>query len=539
MAAGKSRCCSTCASRGTGKGRASKARRTSRCGKCRRASASSTTPARWSRSAIMAAAASRWRCFSRRTALPRYIICRGGWMLGRGPSIQRFRFTRSFAKLGVIAPMLSTILFPLTALGQDLVQVYREAQSYDAVYAAARHQVDAGRERRPQGLALLLPTLNLSSQATRTRTEVDSRDPSISPSFTRYPETASYTLTFTQPLFRYQNWIQYEQAGHQVRQAEAVFGQAYQDLIVRVAQAYFDVLAAQDTLGLVRAQREAISEQLAQAKRNFEVGTATITDTHEAQARYDLSGAQEIAAQNDLESKRRALQLLTGRETGDLKPLRDDVTLSPPNPEDMQFWVDLAEKQGYQVQIAEAAAEVAALEAKRNTAVHLPTLDFFATHGQTGQSATTESIVGRDTTQTVIGLQLAMPLFQGGALTSRDRESAALAMKSKEDLENARRNAVPAARQNYLAVSNGIAQIAALRQALISSQSALDSNKLGYEVGVRINIDVLNAQQQLFLTRRDLALARYNTITNNLRLKAAAGSLREEDLAEVNRALAP
>src|SRR5688572_12179373 len=244
MAAGKSRCCSTCASRGNGKGRASKARRTSRCGKCRRASASSTTPARWSRSAIMAAAASRWRCFSRRTALPRYTICRGGWMPGRGPSIRRFRFTRSLEKPGVIAPMLFAVFFPLTAVGQDLFQVYREAQRYDAVYAAARHSVEAGRERRPQGRALLLPTLNLSSQATRSRNEVDSRDPLILPSFTRYPESASYTLTFTQPLFRYQNWIQYEQSGHQVRQAEAVFGQAYQDLIVRVAQAYFDVLGA-------------------------------------------------------------------------------------------------------------------------------------------------------------------------------------------------------------------------------------------------------------------------------------------------------
>src|SRR5688500_6501338 len=436
MAAGRSRCCSTCASRGNGKRRASKAPRTSRCGKCRRAWASSTTPGRWSRSAIMAAAATRGRCFSRRTALPKYIICRRGWMLGHGQSIRRFRFTRSFEKPGVIAPLLFAVFFPLTAVGQDLFRVYREAQSYDAVYAAARHSVEAGRERRPQGLALLLPTLNLSGQATRTRTEIDSRDPAISPSFPRYPESGSYTLTFTQPLFRYPNWIQYEQSGHQERLAEAIFGQAYQDLIVRVAQAYFDVLAAQDTLMLVRAQREAISEQLAQAKRNFEVGTATITDTHEAQARYDLSGAQEIAAMNDLESKRRALQLLTGREPGELKPLRDDIRLSPPNPDDMQFWVDLAEKQSYQVQIAEAAAEVAALEAKRNTAAHLPTLDFFATHGQTGQSATTESIVGRDTTQTVIGLQLAMPLFQGGALSSRDRESAALAMKSKEDLRS-------------------------------------------------------------------------------------------------------
>ena len=459
-------------------------------------------------------------------------------MPGRAASIRQCRFTKFWGKQGALAPLLVAVCFPFAVQAQDLVQVYREAQNYDAVYAAARFQVEAGRERRPQGLALLLPTLNLSSQATRTRTEVESRDPAITPSFTRYPESVGYTLTFTQPLFRYQNWIQYEQSSFQVRQAEATFAQAYQDLIVRVAQAYFDVLAAQDTLGLVRAQREAISEQLAQAKRNFEVGTATITDTHEAQARYDLNGAQEIAAQNDLESKRRALQLLTGKEPGELRPLRADIKLSPPNPNDMQTWVDIAEKQSYQVQIAQAAGEVAALEAKRSTAAHLPTLDFFATHGQTGQSATTESLVGRDTTQTVIGLQLAMPLFQGGALTSRDRETAALANRAKEDLENARRNAALSARQNYLAVINGIAQISALEQALISSQSALDSNKLGYEVGVRINIDVLNAQQQLFLTRRDLALARYNTITNNLRLKAAAGSLHEEDLAEVNRALA-
>ena len=140
-------------------------------------------------------------------------------MPGRGQSIRRFRFTRSFPKQGVIAPMLFAVCFPLSVLGQDLVQVYRDAQSYDAVYAAARHQVEAGRERRPQGLALLLPTLNLSGQATRTRSEIDSRNPAISPSFTRYPESGSYTLTFTQPLFRYQNWIQYEQSGHHVRQA--------------------------------------------------------------------------------------------------------------------------------------------------------------------------------------------------------------------------------------------------------------------------------------------------------------------------------
>jgi outer membrane protein len=425
----------------------------------------------------------------------------------------------------------------LPAAAEDLLEVYRDAQRYDAQYAAARFALEAGREKLPQGRALLLPSLNLSGSATRSRIDVESRDPAASPSFLRRPSASGYTLTFSQPIFRPQNILQYDQAGYQVKQAEATFGQAGQDLIVRVAQAYFDLLAAQDTLALVGAQKTAISEQLAQAKRNFEVGTATITDTHEAQARFDLIQAQEIAAQNDLENRRRVLQQITGKVYTQLKPLRADVKLSPPNPNDMQSWVQLAEKQAYPVQLQEATSEIASLETRRTNAAHLPTLDFVATHGQTGESASTISSVGRDTTSTTIGLQFAMPLYQGGALDSREREAAALYQRSKEELENARRSSALATRQSYLAVINGTAQVGALEQALVSSTSALDSNKLGYEVGVRINIDVLNAQQQLFSTRRDLALARYNTITNHLRLKAAAGSLRDEDVEEVNRAL--
>jgi outer membrane protein len=430
-------------------------------------------------------------------------------------------------------------LLPFGAHAEDLLQVYQDAQRYDAVYAAARHALDAGRERLPQGRALLLPTLNLSANATKSRIESESRNPAITPDFEREPSSTGYTLTLAQPIFRPQNWLQYRQAEHQVAQAEAAFGQAGQDLIVRTAQAYFDVLAAQDTLGLVRAQKAAISEQLAQAKRNFEVGTATITDTHEAQARFDLIAAQEIAAQNDVENRRQALTLITGKEYAELKPLRTDVKLAPPNPNNMESWVELAEKQSYPVQAQEAAAAIAALEARRASAAHLPTLDVVATHGQTGQSASTTSSVGSDVTSTTLGLQFAMPLFQGGALNSREREAAALSLRTRQDLENAKRTAALNTRQTYLTVINGITQIGALEQALVSSRSALDSNKLGYEVGVRINIDVLNAQQQVFSTQRDLAVARYNTITNQLRLKATAGSLREEDLEEVNRALAP
>src|SRR6185436_1317663 len=189
-------------------------------------------------------------------------------------------------------------------------------------------------------------------------------------SFMRDPYARGYTLTFTQPLLRIQNLEQFSQSEYQVKQAEAIFGQAVQDLALRVSQAYFDALGASDTLALVRAQKAAISEQLAQAKRNFEVGTATITDTHEAQARFDLSAAQEISAQNDLDTKRRTLQQITGKEYAALKPLRAEVRLSPPNPANMQSWVETAQKQGYPVQIQDYATEIANLESKRNSAAH-------------------------------------------------------------------------------------------------------------------------------------------------------------------------
>ena len=421
------------------------------------------------------------------------------------------------------------------------MQVYRDAQRYDAQFASARAALDAGREALPQGRALLLPSIGFSGNYTWQRIDSDSKDPVNAPqlTFLRRPRAYGYQLTLTQPIFRPQNWLQYDEAGLQVQQAEATYGQAGQDLILRVSQAYFDVLAAQDTLNVVQAQEVAISEQLAQAKRNFEVGTATITDTHEAQARADLARAQEIAARNDLQSKREAMQQITGKEYQNLTPLRRDVKLSRPNPSDMQSWVDLAEKQSYPVLIQDAATKIADLEVKRNNSAHLPTLDLVATQGQTNQTGTLTSSVGSELKTTTIGFQLAVPLYQGGALTSRDRQAAALFVKSKDDLDNARRSSVLTTRQSYLAVINGIAQVGALEQAVVSSQSALDSNKLGYEVGVRINIDVLNAQQQLFSTQRDLAVARYNTITSHLRLKAAAGSLTEQDLQEVNGALQP
>ena len=430
-------------------------------------------------------------------------------------------------------------LLPLVAGAEDLLQVYRDAKGYDAVYAAARYARVAGQERVPQARAGLLPSVNASASTTRTRIESESDDPSVVPDFTRdFRTTNLYTLTLAQPIYRRQNWLQYDQAGWLVKQAEAAFGQAEQDLVLRVTQAYFDVLLAQNSVRLVEGQKAAISEQLAQAKRNFEVGTATITDTHEAQARYDLVLAQEIAAQNDLENKTRALQQLTGKEYAGLKGLRPGIELGPPNPDDMQAWAELSERQSYPVQIQEAGVQVAMLEAKRASAGHHPTLDLVASRAQTSQSGSQFSGVGSDITTSTLGLQLALPLYLGGSVNSRERETAANLEKARQDLDQARRAAALAARQAYLASAAGLAQVRALRQALVSSQSALDSNKLGAQVGVRVQIDVLNAQQQLTSTQRDLAQAIYNTIIAQLRLRASAASLKEEDVARINQILA-
>jgi outer membrane protein len=433
---------------------------------------------------------------------------------------------------------LAVVFLALPAAAQDLQQVYRDAKANDAQYASARYALQAGLEKLPQGRALLLPTINATASTTTNHLSVEPYGPNPVAASSRPFYNRNYLLSLSQPLFRPQNWLQYNQAEQQVRQSEAIFGQAGQDLIVRVAQAYFDVLAAQDTLSLVGAQKAAISEQLAQAKRNFEVGTATITDTHEAQARFDLSSAQEISAQNDLDNKKKTLSQIVGKDYVVLRPLRAQVLLSPPNPNNMAEWVALAEKQAYPVVIQDATTQISQLQARIAKYGHYPTVDLVATYGQTEQTGSTISANSSQLNTGTLGLQLAVPIFQGGAISSREREAAANYEKAKQDLENAKRTSVLQAQQSYLSVINGVAQVRALEQALVSSQSALDSNKLGYEVGVRINIDVLNAQQQLFSTRRDLAVARYNTITSHLRLKAAAGSLRDEDVEEVNRALA-
>ena len=435
------------------------------------------------------------------------------------------------------AIFLAVLAFSQPLAAADLLQTYREARANDPVYASARAARDAGRENLPQGLALLLPNISASAYTQMNELDISFRD--VAPSSTREGNTNGYSVSLTQPLFNWQSIMLYREAGYKVAQAEAVFGQVAQDLVVRVAQAYFDVLASQDSLAFIQAQKAAISEQLAQAKRNFEVGTATITDTHEAQARFDLATSQEIAAQSDLEIRQRTLQQIIGKFPDRLAPLRPSTELSAPKPNAMEEWVARAEGQNFAVRVQEAALEIATREIERNRGGHYPTLNLVGNVGKSsaGISATGATSLGTDSTSSSIGLQLAIPLYAGGGVSSQVRQAIANRERARQDLETARRSAALSVRQAYLGVTNGMAQVRALEQALISSQSALDSNKLGYEVGVRINIDVLNAQQQLFSTKRDLSKARYDTLVNGLRLKAASGALGEEDLEAVNRLL--
>lgn len=467
-----------------------------------------------------------------------------------------------------LLPLLLGVAFASgSTYAADLLSVYRDALGYDAQYAAARAERDAGVEKLPQGKAGLMPQINFTADAKRTRID---NELSVSPSDTLAQQfgslsnwkpvsnglanlgrkigsiipnqnsysysTHSWGVNLAQPLFRWQNWSTYKQAELAAAAAETQYAVAKQDLIERVAQAYFDVLMAQEDVTTAEAQSTAIAEQLAAAKRNFEVGITTITDTHEAQARYDLVGANVIAAKNELEVKRQALAMLIGKEPEALQGLRSGVEITPPQPDDISQWVGSAEKGNLHVLLGRSNLEIADREIERNRVGHYPTVDLVASHNRQSSSvgALGPSMGGSDTDASIIGLQLNMPIFSGGLTSSKTREAVALREKARSDMENVRRRAALGARQAYLGVTSGLAQVKALEQALVSSQSSLDSNKLGYEVGVRVNIDVLNAQQQLYATRRDLAKARLQTLTAQLKLKAATGALTEEDIVAIN-----
>jgi outer membrane protein len=425
-------------------------------------------------------------------------------------------------------PALLAAVLAAPAQAQSLLDLYQSARSYDAAWQSAKAQYDANLYRAEQSKAGLLPSANLAAGVTRSH--LDNTVPDITLPYT----TQTGTISASQPLYRPANFATYKQGQRQVQLAQAQLTAASQDLIIRVAQAYFDVLAAQDTLTFVAAQKAATSEQLASAKRNFEVGTSTITDTREAQARFDLVTAQEIAAENDLRVKRLALDSLVGKP--DVKPNPLAVTtLPPPQPANPEVWVQQAEDASPSIVQARENVEIAQLETEKARAGHKPTLDLVASYNVTRSPNGTTTIPSATRSNTgTVGLSFNVPLFAGFATQNRVRETLSLEEKAQADLENTRRTVAQATRTAYFGLVSGTNQVKALESAEASSQSALEANQLGYQVGVRINIDVLNAQSQLYQTKRDLAQARYNVLLSHLKLRQANGTLVPDDLARLN-----
>lgn len=418
----------------------------------------------------------------------------------------------------------------------NLLDVYHQAMANDPTLASATSANRAAQEVIEQAKASYRPNVNFSAGATSSRTDVKFIGASVFRSAGRSNfQGYNYQFEARQPIYRKDSLVQIDQSKVQVSQADKQLHLTQQNLMLRTTQAYFDELIAQDRIALIQAQKAAILSQLEQAKATFEVGTATITDVNEAQARYDLIVSQEIAAENDFEIAKRALQAITGTIPEKLATVKSDIQVAQLS-QGMKDWQDVALQSNLNIQIQQDAIQLAEQDIERANAGHMPTLDAVASFTNTYSNGSPNGF-GSDLENATVGFELQIPLYQGGAVTSRVRQAAYNKQKAQDDIELAKRQTDLETQRAYLNLSSSIAQVKALEQALVSSQSQLDSTKLGYEVGVRTSVDVLNAQQQLYSAKRDLLQARYNYLVNIIRLKSASGVISEGDLADINQQL--
>lgn len=445
-----------------------------------------------------------------------------------------------------LALPLLAILSALSAQApaQSLNELYLAARDYDATFLAARAQSETAQHRLTQAEALRKPNVGLSVGTSYNRIDdISATVPTVTGARRGYDGTNTTTttagLSASYSLFNRANGVTISQAERAVIVSRADLDVAEQDLMVRVAQAYFDVLAARETLSTIQASKKATAEQLASAKRNFEVGTATITDTREAQARFDRTTAQELAAENDLRVKRVTLDTLVGRVDVAPKPLATPVALPAVTPTALDPWLSEADANHPQVRRARLGLEVAQLEIDKAKAATAPTVDLTGSLGASdSRGASTAAGLRGSVASSTVGVSLRMPLYTGGATDARIKEAVALAEKSRNDVEFVRRSVGEATRRSFFGLQSLRAQVLALEAAESSNKLALEATQLGYKVGVRVNLDVLNAQAQLFSVQNDLAKARYDVIVTSLRLRQAAGQLRAEDVAALDALLA-
>ena len=433
-------------------------------------------------------------------------------------------------KLWIVA--VSATLGSWGASAENLSAIYELARANDAQYAIAVQTAAATREKYEQGRALLLPTVGITGNVR------ENSDQSTSYTGTRSYNSNNIALSATQPLLRPANYATYEQGRLQAQLADQQLKLAEQELQVRVARGYFEVLQAQDALATLSNQKAAFATQLAQARRNLEVGLAPITDVNEAQSRHDLTVAQEIAARNDLELKRRVLERVIGRDLPPLAPLDVGTNIDILSSEQMLVIYGAASQKAWPVKLGLTNEEIAKLEIDKQNAGHMPTVDLAANLGRASNA--NFGVLGGQQSHTrtsSIGLELAVPLYQGGGINSRVREAAANQGRARSETENARRQATLDARQALQGVDTGLALEKALRQAVRSGEENVRSIQRGLQVGLRTRVDLLNAEQQLFTTLRDLSAARYQALIAGVQLKAAAGALEPQDLKTLDALL--
>lgn len=452
---------------------------------------------------------------------------------GAGPR-RRARGTRGNTRSLQPFLFLLALLAAPPAPAEDLLAVYRLAREHDPRFRAAEANHQAGLQRLPQARALLLPTVSATARKDRNRDEVVT-DTVIAarPAGIAHYDSTTYTLSLSQPVFNSVAFAGLRQAEADVRRVEAEYSAAQQDLMLRTAEAYFNLLAAQDSLEFARAEKVAIARQLELAQGRLEVGLATITDVHDARARYENAAAQEIEAANQLDDKREALRELIGRPTATIAALGESLPLATPEPADIRRWVDSALDQNYALIARRAAQESAREEVKRLRAGHHPSLDIVGSRTRSDADASVSG-PGVRSDNTVLGLQLTVPLLQGGLVSARTAEAAHRYDAAQQEHEAQRRATERAARAAYLGVASGAARVQALKQAVVASESALQAKAEGFEAGINTSLDVLDASRDLFRAKRDYAQSRYGYLLNLLRLKQAAGTLSEEDVGQVN-----
>ncbi len=422
---------------------------------------------------------------------------------------------------------LFSLVWPAFAGEPVLLDLYRRAQASDPVWASARASLEAGKEYRAMGLAGLLPSLSAALEVSRVGTEREPW-PAVEPTQSYDYTSTAGSLRLNQPIFDLARFSGYKEGVSRTQLAEAEFAQAGQDLFLRVAEAYFNYRLAMDGLDLARAQKLAIAAQMRQAENLKRAGVATITDVEESRAREQMASAEELGAGNTVDVRRKELERIVG-------PLRAaDVPVEkvffvpvPPQPETLDKWLESARERNLRVISQQLQQTIAEYQASQQRAGHYPVATLVGSYSANARP----SYNTKQQDSYVVGVQVSLPLYEGGRVSAQTRQAVATVEKFRHDVESARREAEVRATQAYLDVVNGIARIAAYEQAVKSSEIALQGMEAGQQAGLRTNSDVLNAQQQLYSARRDLQRERYNYLLSRLRLKSTVGELSEEEVS--------